>query len=91
MTTATTEKDELFSKAKDDFGVKLDRRLKLTELKEQIEKLQTQKDNPVPEQKIRVPKTVKNIFTGNEFAYTDAFEGLPDLEVIEWRDADGND
>ena len=36
-------------------------------------------------------KSVRNIFTGNSFPYTEAFEGLPDLEVTEWEETDGDD
>ena len=83
-----TEKDELFEKTRAEFDVRLDRRLKLSELKDQVERLKQNKDNPVAAPKIKTPKTVRNIFTGNTFPYTDAFEGLPDLEVTEWEEAD---
>jgi|TARA_R110002167_G_C12650754_1_gene649144 hypothetical protein len=86
-----TEKDELFTTAKSDFNVTLDRRLKLSELKDQLERLKHSKANPVAAPKIKTPKTVRNIFTGNSFPYTEAFEGLPDLEVTEWEEADGDD
>ncbi|MBV30865.1 MAG: hypothetical protein CL504_09540 [Actinobacteria bacterium] len=88
--SAKTEKDELFEKTKTEFDVRLDRRLKLSELKDQVERLKQNKNNPAPAPKIKKPKTVKNIFTGNSFPYTDAFEGLPDLEVTEWEEEDGD-
>ena len=34
-----TEKDELYDEAMNQFGVKLDRRLKLSELKDQMERM----------------------------------------------------
>ena len=83
-----TEKDELFKQAKSDFNVTLDRRLKLSELKDQLDRIKHNKDNPVPALKAKKPKTVRNIFTGNSFPYTDAFKGLPDLEVTEWEEED---
>jgi len=86
-----TEKDDLYKETISTFDVKLDRRLKLSELKDQVERLQMNKDNPVPAAKLRIPKIVKNIFTGNEFPYTDSFAGLPDLEVTEWEELDGDD
>ena len=86
-----TEKDDLYKETISTFDVKLDRRLKLSELKDQVERLQMNRDNPVAAPKLRIPKTIKNIFTGNEFPYTDAFKGLPDLEVIEWEELDGDD
>ena len=80
-----TEKDELFKTTKSEHNVTLDRRLKLSELKDQVERLKQNKENPVPAPQIKKPKTVKNIFTGNSFPYTEAFAGLPDLEVTEWE------
>mgnify|MGYP001140136424 CR=1 FL=1 len=85
-----TEKDELFNAVKSEHNVTLDRRLKLSDLKDQAERLNQDKLNPVPAPKIKTPKTVKNIFTGNSFPYTEAFAGLPDLEVTEWEEADGD-
>jgi hypothetical protein len=85
-----TEKDELFHTVKSEHNVTLDRRLKLSELKDQAERLNKDKANPVPAPKIKTPKTVRNIFTGNSFPYTEAFAGLPDLEVTEWEEVDGD-
>tara|TARA_Y100000996_G_scaffold388705_1_gene348480 strand:- start:19 stop:291 length:273 start_codon:yes stop_codon:yes gene_type:complete len=86
-----TEKDELYEEAENQFGVKLDRRMKLSDLQDQMTRLRENKKNPPPEKKVRLPLTVRNVVTGNEFPYTDAFKGLPDLEVIEWQDAEDDD
>jgi len=84
-------KDEIFEDAKENFDVELDRRMKLSDLKEQWKKLDEGQTLVEDAPKMRVPKTVKNIFTGNVFAYNEYFKGNPDLEIIEWEDSDGND
>lgn len=86
-----TEKDELYDEAMNQFGVKLDRRLKLSELKDQMERMARDKDNPPPAETPKVPLVVRNIMTGNEFPYTEAFAGNADLEVISWQDASALD
>ena len=88
-----TEKDDIFEEAQNQFGVKLDRRMKLSDLQDQLKRLAADKENPPPKRKARSPLTVRNVVTGNEFPYTDAFKGLPDLEVIAWQEEeeDGDD
>jgi len=86
-----TEKDDLYEEAKNQFGVTLDRRMKLSDLQDQVARLAENKKNPPPKKKARVPLTVRNVVTGNEFPYTDAFKGLPDLEVIAWQEAEEED
>lgn len=88
---AATTKDELYERAISEFDVKLDRRLKLSDLEDQLKRLERERDDPTPKPKIRKPKTVKNIFTGNVFSYSELFAGNPDLEVIEWENEDAND
>ena len=85
-----TEKDAVFAEAQEKFDVKLDRRLKLSELKAQIEQLSSAHGKPKETPHFKKPKTVKNIFTGNEFSYNEVFAGDSDLEVIEWEIDDGN-
>jgi hypothetical protein len=86
-----TEKDDLYEEVKNQFGVKLDRRIKLSDLKDQAARLAQEKANPPPKRKAKVPLTVRNIITGNFFPYTEAFEGLPDLEVVEWQELEDDD
>ena len=81
-------KDELFEKAKAEFNVKLDRRMKLVDLESQYERLKKERDKPTPKPKLKQPKTVRNVFTGHKFAYSPHFKGLSDLEVIEWEEID---
>lgn len=88
-----TEKDQLFAETQKEFDVKLDRRMKLSDLQDQVERLKAQKilkrdgkDVEVP--KSKTPKTVRNIFTGNLFSYDPIWKGNPDLEVVEWEDGD---
>ena len=85
-----TKKDELFEKAKSEFGQKLDRRLTLSQLEDQVARMQQEKDNPTPEKPKVRPSKVRNVITGNVFDYDDLFAGNPDLQVIEWEDAVGN-
>ena len=84
-------KDEIFEDAKENFDVELDRRMKLSELKDVWRKLDEGQSLVEDAPKMRVPKTVRNIFTGNVLAYNEFFKGNPDLEIIEWEDSDGND
>ena len=90
MKKANTKKDDVFIQAKEDFGVKLDRRLTLSQLEEQLQQLANNKANPQPEQKQLIPKRVKNVITGNEFEYNPIFKNNPDLQIIEWE-ADNGD
>jgi len=83
-------KDEIFEDAKANHDVELDRRMKLSELKEQWKKLEEGQEMAEDAPKMRVPKTVRNIFTGNVLAYNEHFKGNPDLEIIEWEDGDGD-
>lgn len=88
---AATTKDEVYERALAEFNTKLDRRLKLSDLEDQLKRLEKERDDPTPKPQIRKPKTVRNIFTGNEFSYQDVFAGNPDLEVVEWENEDAND
>jgi len=81
-----TNKDEVYEQALNQFCMKLDRRLKLSDLQDQLQRLETERDNPTPVPKVMRPKTVRNIITGNVFSYDDLFKGNPDLEVIEWEE-----
>jgi len=85
-----TEKDQIFEEAQEKFDVKLDRRLKLSELQEQLARLENEKANPVAAPKIKKPKTIRNIFTGHTFSYDPIFGDHADLEVIEWETEDGD-
>ena len=81
-----TNKDEVYEQALNQFGMKLDRRLKLSDLQDQLQRLEKERDDHTPAPKVMRPKTVKNIITGNVFSYDDLFKGNPDLEVIEWEE-----
>jgi len=87
-----TAKDELYETALNDFGVKLDRRQKLSDLEEQVRVMKDTKSNPKaePVAKERKPKTVKHIVTGNTFCWQPFHKGNADLEVIEWETEDGD-
>jgi hypothetical protein len=87
---ANTKKDDVFIQAKEDFGVKLDRRLTLSQLEEQLQQLAKNKANPQPEEPQLVPKRVKNVITGNEFEYNPIFKNNPDLQIIEWSTDNGD-
>tara|TARA_R110002096_G_scaffold95253_3_gene213718 strand:- start:236 stop:508 length:273 start_codon:yes stop_codon:yes gene_type:complete len=87
---SVTKKDEIFAKAKEDFDVKLDRRLTLAQLEEQVKQLARNKANPPPKEEALVPKRVRNVITGNEFDYNSLFKNNPDLQIIEWEKNDGN-
>lgn len=86
-----TKKDDLYQEALEKHDVKLDRRLSLDQLQDQINRLQSSKNNPKKELKAPVPKLVKNVMTGNVFEYNELFAGNPDLQVIEWENDDGDD
>lgn len=86
MTETRTKKDEIFEQAQEEFGVKLDRRLKLSDLENQYQLLSKEKANPTPKLKFRQPKRVKNFRTGHEFDYIPEFKGNANLEVIEWHE-----
>ena len=90
-TSEPMTKDEIFEDAKANHDVELDRRMKLSDLKEQWKKLEEGQEMAEDAPKMRVPKTVRNIFTGNVLAYNEYFKGNPDLEIIEWEDGDGDD
>jgi len=86
---SNTKKDEIFLQAKVDYNVKLDRRLTLAQLEEQVQRLAEDKANPKPVEKELVPKRVRNVITGNEFDYNPIFKNNPDLLVIEWETDNG--
>lgn len=86
---SNTKKDEIFLKAKEEYDVKLDRRLTLAQLEEQVQRLAEDKANPKPIEKELVPKRVRNVITGNEFDYNPIFKNNPDLLVIEWETDNG--
>jgi len=90
MKKANTKKDEAFYSSQGDFGVKLDRRLTLAQLEEQLQQLAKNKANPQPVEKELVPKRVKNVITGNEFEYNPIFKNNPDLQIIEWETDNGD-
>ncbi len=87
---SVTKKDEIFAKAKEDFDVKLDRRLTLAQLEEQVKQLARNKANPPPKEEALVPKRVRNVITGNEFDYNSLFKNNHALQIIEWETNDGN-
>lgn len=80
-------KDELYKEAMDLFNVKLDRRLKLEELEEQFVRLKNNANEPTVEDETegRVPRTIRNVITGNTFGFLPNWESNPNLEVIEWE------
>jgi len=86
MTTNATKKDELYEKAKAEFDVKLDRRLTLDQLEDQVSRLSKERENPAPVKKQPSPLRVKNVITGNEFDYDPIWKGNPDLQVIAWSE-----
>lgn len=86
---SNTKKDEIFLQAKEDYNVKLDRRLTLAQLEEQVQRLAEDKANPKPIEKELAPKRVRNVITGNEFDYNPIFKNNPDLLVIEWETDNG--
>jgi len=90
MTKSKTKKDEIFDKVNEDFGKKLDRRLTLAQLEEQLKQLERDQKNPPKEAEILIPKKVQNVITGNIFDYNPIFKSNPDLQVIEWENTDGD-
>jgi|TARA_A100001037_G_scaffold65360_1_gene57496 hypothetical protein len=85
---AANTKDDIYETALNQFGKKLDRRMKLSDLAEQLSQLEEEAKNPTPTPKARKPKAVRNVVTGNVFQYyLEEWEGNPNLEVIEWEDA----
>jgi len=87
---SNTKKDEIFLKAKEDYSVKLDRRLTLAQLEEQVKRLAEDKANPKPIEQELIPKRVRNVITGNEFDYNPIFKNNPDLQIIEWETNNGD-
>ena len=83
-----TKKDELFEKAQAEFGNKLDRRLSLADLEDQVSRMEQLQKEPVVEPPKLIPAKVQNIITGNVFEYNELFAGNPDLQVIEWVEAE---
>jgi len=85
-----TKKDELFDKAQAEYGKRLDRRLSLADLEDQVSRMEQMKTDPsveAPKPKL-VPKKVQNVITGNIFEYNELFGGNADLQVIEWAEAE---
>ena len=87
---SNTKKDEIFLQAKEDYNVKLDRRLTLAQLEEQVQRLAEDKANPKPIEQELIPKRVRNVITGNEFDYNPIFKNNPDLQIIEWETDNGD-
>lgn len=81
-----TKKDELFQEAQEKYGKKLDRRLTLSQLEDQVARMADLKANPAPDKPVMKPSKVQNVITGNIFEYNDLFAGNPDLHVIEWEE-----
>ena len=82
-----TKKDELFDKAQVEYGKKLDRRLSLADLQDQVERMESIKGQPEVVTPKLVPAKVQNVITGNIFEYNKLFAGNPDLQVIEWQES----
>ena len=80
---AKTKKDELFDKAQVEYGKKLDRRMSLADLQDQVNRLEILKDEPEVPTPTLIPSKVKNVVTGNIFEYHELFAGNPDLQIIE--------
>jgi len=78
-----TKKDQIYDEILEKYGVKLDRRKSLVQMKEQRDMVISRQSEPEPEPE-KKPKTVRNKITGNTFAYTKVFDKNPNLEVIEW-------
>jgi hypothetical protein len=91
MIDAPTKKDQIFAEAKKDFGVQMDRRMTCAELSDQLQRM---KDSGVEKDTshapAQIPKRVRNVMTGNEFDYDPVWAKHPDLLIIEWESADGN-
>lgn len=90
MTKTKTKKDDIFQRASADFGKKLDRRLTLAQLEEQLKQLERDQKNPPKEAEELIPKRVQNVITGNIFEYNAIFKNNPDLQIIEWENTDGD-
>ena len=88
---AKTAKDDLYEKAKAEFNITLDRRMKLVDLEEQVRTLEKNKLNPPPKPVVRRPKTLQHIVTGYKFSYDKCFAGNPNLEIVEWEEDDNGD
>ena len=91
-----TKKDELFDRAQELYGKKLDRRLSLSDLSDQVDRMEAMKDQAPVVKPTLIPAKVPNVITGNIFEYNDLFKGNSDLQVIEWKESeeeaeDGND
>jgi len=91
MSETKTKKDDLYSEALEEFGTKLDRRLTLQQLEDQLSRLKTAKNSPINQQPKLRPKIVLNMVTGHKFPYHSAFKGNADLQVVEWEEDDGNE
>ena len=91
MEEAKTAKDDLYIEAKEEFDVTLDRRKTLEEMQDQVDRLRKNGKEPEKVLPTRIPKTLRNIITGVEWPYSEGFAKNPDLEVIEWESADGDD
>jgi|TARA_B110000967_G_scaffold150785_1_gene154682 hypothetical protein len=83
-----TKKDELFDRAQELYGKKLDRRLSLSDLSDQVERMEAMKDKAPVIKPTLIPAKVQNVITGNIFEYNDLFKGNSDLQVIEWKELD---
>ncbi|HAW74127.1 MAG TPA: hypothetical protein DCW74_00145 [Alteromonas australica] len=86
-----TAKDNLYIEAKEEFNVKLDRRSTLADLQDQMDRLRKNGKQPEKVLPARVPKKLRNVVTGNLFDYDPLFAKNPDLEIVEWETADGDD
>ena len=60
---------------------------KLEELEEQFTRLKNNTNEPAvdDETESRVPRTIRNVVTGNTFGFLPNWESNPNLEVIEWE------
>jgi hypothetical protein len=89
--SASTEKDDLYIEAKEQFGVTLDRRTTLADLRDQMDRIRKNGKEPEKVLPQRTPKKLRNVITGNIFDFDPLFAKNPDLEVIEWEVANGHD
>lgn len=90
MKEAKTQKDDLYIEAKESFGVTLDRRQTLGDLKDQMDRIRKAGKHPEEVLPKRTPKKLRNIVTGNIFDYDPLLAKNSDLEIIEWETANGN-
>ena len=86
-----TKKDELFDKAQELYGKKLDRRLSLSDLEDQVDRMESMKDEAPVVKPSLIPAKVQNVITGNIFEYNELFKGNSDLQVIEWKESEEED